>query len=195
MRRAGTTIAADAATSPEVVEATPPPVEVAQATPAPQQATVGGDGVVTAQVILDPSANLQLRQYPDPNSLSLGLAPANTTLVIDGREGRPVALVDGQDPPPEAEDFVDPINSLGEDEDLASDTTWLRVIYAPTHPMAVKSKRGYWHSSWLCAMIKAIYKPSVTYQRLPVTFPVKHAVQNSPLPRFVKILSQREFST
>lgn len=115
----GTDVSED--TAPEVAQ---------QSTPEP--VTVSSDeDTVTARVLLDPSANLQLRQYPSTEALSLGLAPSGTTLIVNGREGRPVALVEGQDPPPEAEDFVDPATQLADEtEDLDPAETWLNVIYS-----------------------------------------------------------------
>jgi hypothetical protein len=111
------TAAATTDASSEVVAATPAPVvELPQ-------------NVITGQVALDPSANLQLRQYPNPDALSLGLAPSGALLVINGREGRPVALVEGQAEPPEAADWVDPVELLGEGEDLDPAQTWLNVTF------------------------------------------------------------------
>jgi uncharacterized protein YgiM (DUF1202 family) len=101
----------------------------AQATSIPVVVTTG-ENVVVGEVALDPSANLQLRQYPRPDALSLGLAPSGTLLIINGREGAPVALVEGQDPPPEAATYVDPVTLLvDEDEDLEPSLTWLNVTY------------------------------------------------------------------
>ena len=115
-------------TAPQPEQAAPP-AQVVQPTPAVPVA-VGGEDVVTARVVLDPSANLQLRQYPSPDALSLGLAPSGTTLEVIAREGRPVALVEGQDPPPEAAEYVDPADFLvDETDDLNPEETWLRVIY------------------------------------------------------------------
>jgi len=134
---AGTiTIAGDTgeATGSEVVTAPPAPEQPAPEQPAPPAATPAppqpsGD-VVTARVLTDPGANLHLRQYPDADALSLGLAPSGTVLEVVGREGGPVALVEGQEPPPEAEDYVDPATLLeDEDADLVPAETWLRVIY------------------------------------------------------------------
>jgi uncharacterized protein YgiM (DUF1202 family) len=107
-------------TAPQATQPAPPQLP---------QTTTDASGV-TARVLLDPSANLQLRQYPRPDALSLGLAPSGTVLEVNGREGRPVALVEGQDPPPEAEDYVDPATLLeDEDDDLNPEETWLNVTY------------------------------------------------------------------
>lgn len=110
---------------------TQPPVVVTEApTPITQPATPIAPNQITARVVLDPGANLQLRQNPSPDALSLGLAPAGATLIVNGREGRPVALVEGQAPPPEAETYEDPIGLLPDDRaDLPSTETWLNVTY------------------------------------------------------------------
>lgn len=100
-----------------------------QATSVPVVVTTEEE-VVVGEVALDPSANLQLRQYPRPDAKSLGLAPSGTFLIINGREGQPVALVEGQDPPPEAATWVDPVTLLvDEDDDLEPSETWLNVTF------------------------------------------------------------------
>lgn len=102
---------------------TPQATSVPVVASVPENATVG-------EVALDPSANLQLRQYPRADAMSLGLAPSGTSLVINGREGRPVALVEGQDPPPEAATWVDPVTLLTDDkQDLNPAETWVNVTY------------------------------------------------------------------
>lgn len=101
--------------------------ETAQATQAP--AVSAPDEVIVGEIALDPSANLNLRQYPNPEALVLGQAPSGAQLIIVGREGIPVALVEGEAPPPEAETFIDPVLELGEGQDLDSTQTWLRVLY------------------------------------------------------------------
>jgi uncharacterized protein YgiM (DUF1202 family) len=107
----------------------PPPSDLlatAVATPAP----VASTNVITGRVLLDPGANLQLRQFPNADALSLGLAPSGTVLIVNGREGAPVALVEGQAPPPEAADWVDPVGLLPDERtDLDPTQTWLRVTY------------------------------------------------------------------
>ncbi|MCB9460062.1 MAG: DUF4397 domain-containing protein [Anaerolineaceae bacterium] len=96
-------------------------------TPAPVQSA----DVVTGRVLLDPGANLHLRQYPSADAFSLGLAPSGTILTVTAREGGPVALVEGEEPPPEAADYVDPATLLeDEDADLIPEETWLRVVYS-----------------------------------------------------------------
>lgn len=104
---------------------------VATAAPAVSQpVTAPADDVVLGEIALDPSANLNLRQYPNATALVLGQAPSGASLTIIGREGAAIALVEGQEPPPEADDFVDPVLELGEGQDLDSTTTWVRVAYS-----------------------------------------------------------------
>jgi len=119
----------DSTDSSEVVESAPQPAAPAQVTtPVPSAAS---EDAVTGRILLDPSANLQLRQFPSVDALSLGLAPSGTVLEVNGREGQPEALVEGQDPPPEAENFVDPATLLAdENSDLDPAQTWLNVTYS-----------------------------------------------------------------
>jgi len=122
-------IAVDFGQSEEVVTAAPTESsEVVVATSVPVVVELPED-VITGEVALDPSANLQLRQYPNPDALSLGLAPSGALLIINGREGRPVALVEGQPEPPEAADWVDPVTLLGEGEDLDPAQVWVNVTF------------------------------------------------------------------
>ena len=88
-------------------------------------------GRITAQVLIDAGANLQLRQYPSSESLSLGLAPANAIFEVVGRVGIPVQLTGLYDPKlqEEIDNYVDPIAELAEDADLVSADTWLNVDY------------------------------------------------------------------
>lgn len=105
-------------------------VTVTEATPEPVVVATIPEDAITARVLLNPGANLQLRQYPSAEAASLGLAPSGSTLVVLGREGAPVALVEGQAPPPEAEDFVDPATLLEDErDDLVAEETWLRVRF------------------------------------------------------------------
>lgn len=119
-------------------------VALAQSTPVPAQPTVApqqlaptqapvtatNTDVIVGRVVLDPGANLQLRQNPNADALSLGLAPSGSELIINGREGAFVALVEGQEPPAEAADFVDPVGLLPDEEtDLDPTQTWLNVTF------------------------------------------------------------------
>ncbi|MGJ3241015.1 MAG: DUF4397 domain-containing protein [Anaerolineae bacterium] len=115
---------------PAPPDTTQPESEV-QPTSAPviSQPVAPSEDVILGEVALDPSSNLNLRQFPSADALVLGQAPSGASLTILGREGMPVALVDGQDPPPEAETYVDPVLDLGEGQDLDPTQTWVRVIY------------------------------------------------------------------
>lgn len=108
------------------VETQPAPTEAAP-TPAPPTAAPT-ESAPTARVLLDPGANLQLRQYPSSQALSLGLAPSGSTLTVVGRQG---AEVPGpfETPDPEATEWVDPASLLGEGEFLDRLETWLFVSY------------------------------------------------------------------
>lgn len=114
--------AAEATTAP--TEAAPAATEVAIATPGPQPT----DAPPTARVLLDPGANLQLRQYPSSQAFSLGLAPAGAVLTVRGRQGAPQLSV-FETPEPEATEWVDPATLLEEREDLPRLETWLFVTY------------------------------------------------------------------
>jgi uncharacterized protein YraI len=121
--------------STEAVEAdepTPEPPIVEQpaivATPAPV--------FPTARIVLDPGANLHLRQYPSSQALSLGLAPSGTVLIVNGREGAPIDPEGNElpvlDEQGEETEWVDPAELLEDDEDrsdLEPSTTWLNIVY------------------------------------------------------------------
>ncbi|MCC6613609.1 MAG: DUF4397 domain-containing protein [Anaerolineae bacterium] len=113
---------------PQIVEAVTPEPQVVQPTLPPATTAPSGP---TARIILDPGANLQLRQYPDRDAFSLGLAPSGTVLAVNGRVGAPAFLPDVATPTlaPEATEYVDPVTLLGEDEDLVAADTWLNVDY------------------------------------------------------------------
>jgi uncharacterized protein YgiM (DUF1202 family) len=110
-----------AATEPavQVVDA---PVQAAQPTAAPAQ------NLPTGRIVLDPGVNLQLRQYPNPQALSLGLAPSGVILTVNGREGAPEPLPNAT-VNPTATAFIDPAESLEPKQDLAPENTWLNVTY------------------------------------------------------------------
>ncbi len=88
------------------------------------------DGPI-ARVNLNRGVNLHLRQYPHSNSLSLGLAPAGTTLIVAGRRG--LTEYYGEEPadePVDLSDFdADPAEELERWQDLEPAETWLFVTY------------------------------------------------------------------
>lgn len=116
--------------TPVLTQAAPPPPQVVVSTPEPVQPALPG-AEFTGQIFnLNPGVNLQLRQYPNTNALSLGLVPPGTTVEIVGREGPPVALVEGDPPPPEAATWVDPAEALEDEfDDLEPTATWLNINY------------------------------------------------------------------
>jgi uncharacterized protein YraI len=119
----------EAPTNLPPVEATPTPTVAVEilAQPTAIPTTTGP----TARVLLDPGANLQLRQYPSREAFSLGLAPSGSVLRVNGRAGAPIPQVGttATPIPPEATEFVDPVTLLAEDEDLDPALTWLNVTY------------------------------------------------------------------
>lgn len=122
-------VVAEATEAPVVaVEPTVAQPTVAAPTPAPVVTTPAGP---TGRVFnLNANANLQLRQYPNSQALSLGTIPSNTILTVNGRAGEIVPLPFSATPlPPEDYEFVDPATLLEEREDLVPEETWLNVTY------------------------------------------------------------------
>ncbi|MDX2139656.1 MAG: DUF4397 domain-containing protein [Chloroflexota bacterium] len=114
----------------QVVQPTAPPAPTVPPA-APTLPPTAAPQFPTARVILDPGANLQLRQYPSRDAFSLGLAPSGTTLIVLGRAGDPALPVGVASPTPDplVTPTVDPVALLPEDEDLNPVDVWLRVIY------------------------------------------------------------------
>ena len=112
---------------PQILPTADPNVVIA---PPVQPTSVGP----TARVVLNPGANLHLRQYPSAEAFSLGLAPSGTVFRVLGREGAPEAPSFFTPTPtpvgaPTPTPFVDPAAGLGEDEDLVPFETWLFVEF------------------------------------------------------------------
>lgn len=123
--------ATDLASSETVTDDTTGSEVAVVATPAP--VVTSGEGVFTARINLNPDANLQLRQYPSSEALSLGLAPSGSALTVIGRRG-PSAYFEGEpaDEPVDLSDFgdEDPADLLeDEDDDLLAEDTWLFVTF------------------------------------------------------------------
>lgn len=141
-------------------------VVVSEATPVP--VVTAEEGVVTARVNLDPGANLQLRQYPSSDSLSLGLAPSGTVLEVIGRRG-PTEYFEGEpaDEPVDLSDFgeVDPAEALeDEDDDLPADT-WLFVTYTTPDGGAI--------NAWVNAQFLQVVDDEGETQRLADLEPIR----------------------
>ncbi len=115
------------ATPAEAVLATAAPVATAApaetvAPPAPTIAPViiPTNAPITGRVFnLNVDANLQLRQYPNANALSLGTVPFGTVLIVNGREGALEDIPRSSTPIPADYNYVDPVSLLTDDkEDL-----------------------------------------------------------------------------
>ncbi len=84
-----------------------------------------------AIVDLEPSARLQLRQYPTSNALSLGLLPGKSDLTVLGRRGLSQYFAgESADLPVDLSGYTaDPAAALYPVEDLRPVDTWLFVMY------------------------------------------------------------------
>jgi len=127
--------------TPDTEISTPDPADVVAVTEIPTvlPPVLAGDELPPAQgrIIVDPGVNLQLRQFPDANALSLGLAPSGTVLAVNGREGAPVDLdgnvVQIEDENGVLTDWVDPVTLLDPEvptADLDPASTWLNITFA-----------------------------------------------------------------
>ncbi len=111
-----------------------PPAAQVEPTPAPviaPPAVLPPAPTYTGRVFnLDPDRNLQLRQYPNVQALSLGVVPFGTVFAVNGREGGLAEIFSSATRIPPDYVFVDPVELL-EDEraDLARDETWLFITY------------------------------------------------------------------
>ncbi len=111
--------------------ATPLTEAVVEPTPVPTVAPAAPAGPTARVFNLDADRNLQLRQYPDSNSLSLGTVPPGTILLLNGRAGAIEEIPFSAIPrPPEDYEFIDPATLLTDPkEDLDPVATWLNVTY------------------------------------------------------------------
>lgn len=139
----GINSAPSAATDEVVVEATEeavateaPVVVEAQPTVAPVTST---DSRPTATLRVNPGVNVQLRNLPSINGTSLGLAPSDAVLFINGRNGEPVFDTNLVTPDPEATPYVDPVTLLGEGQDLDPNETWVYVTYVAPDGTALEA--------------------------------------------------------
>lgn len=108
-----------------------PPVEP---TPAPVIApppVVSAGPAFTGRVFnLDPDRNLQLRQYPNAQALSLGTVPFTTVFTVNGREGELAEILSSATQIPPDYEFTDPVELLEDErDDLVRDQTWLFITY------------------------------------------------------------------
>jgi hypothetical protein len=144
-------------TSEEVVVA-PTPEAVVEVVPT--EAAVISSNFPTGRVLLDPGANLQLRQFPDVDSRSLGLVPSGAVVEILGREGAPVQIegIFSQEIQDQIDNYVDPAEDLPTDEDLDPNNTWVQVSY--TTPDAGEIE------AWVLSQFLDINAPDGRPQRL-----------------------------
>ncbi len=108
----------------------PPPAPTEEPAPVVQDPLTPSEDIYTARVIgINPGANMNLRRTPFTDGEVLGLVPSGSTgLIVLGREGAPFYL-EGVEPPPDEEEWVDPAAFLDEEDDLIPEVTWLFVAY------------------------------------------------------------------
>ncbi|MFZ4812940.1 MAG: DUF4397 domain-containing protein [Phototrophicaceae bacterium] len=156
------TAAPTAAPAEQIVVATPAAAQqVVVATPvAAQQVVVAPVGSPIGTVNLNPGANLQLRQYPDAEALSLGLAPSGSALAVNGREGAPIQIegLFSQELQDQIEAFVDPAEGLDVDSDLDPAQTWINVSYTAPDGGTI--------TAWVLAQFLNVVAPDGEAQRL-----------------------------
>ncbi len=127
------TIAPTVPPLPTVAPVEPTTVPVVPEVAAPTKAPVAATNGPTARVFnLDANANLQMRQYPNSDALSLSTVPPGTVLIVNGREGAITEIPFSATPKPAADyQFVDPASLLTDPKaDLVPQDTWLNVTYA-----------------------------------------------------------------
>ena len=113
-----------------------------------------------AIVNLDPSARLQLRQYPSSDALSLGLLPGRTELIVLGRRGL-TEYYPGEtsDLPVDLSDYsTDPAAALYPVQDLRPADTWLFVMY--------QTEDGGALVGWVNALYLQVFDATAEKQRL-----------------------------
>ncbi|MBK8134604.1 MAG: DUF4397 domain-containing protein [Chloroflexi bacterium] len=121
--------------APTTVEVAAQPTTVPEGQPT-QQVVIANAPTAptlpTARVVLDPGANLQLREYPRSDARSLGLAPNGTVFSVNGRVGAPIDILTGDVIKlPDGTDFVDPVSLLPDEKtDLEPAATWINVTLA-----------------------------------------------------------------
>jgi uncharacterized protein YraI len=121
------TVAAQPAAAPTLE---PLPTIAATLPPAPT-AVPTATGPAGRVFNLNADANLQLRQYPNSEALSLGTVPPGTILLVNGREGA-IADIPFSATPKASADYVftDPASLLTDiKQDLDPETTWLNITY------------------------------------------------------------------
>ncbi len=115
---------------PQPTVAPPPESAPAQPTAIPA-APVSSTGFTARVFNMNADRNLQLRQYPSSDALSLATVPPNTILAVNGRQGAIEPIPNSATPnAPEGYEYVDPASLLTDGkQDLAPDQTWINVSY------------------------------------------------------------------
>lgn len=144
-------------TSSEIVQSTPAP-EGAQPTPQPTTPVTTTTQQPTGRVAVDPGANLQLREYPNSDAKSLGLAPGGSTLTVNGRAGAPVDVDGNVITLPDGTEFVDPAIGLEANQDIEPADTWLNVSFNTGDGGSI--------TAWVSAFYLDVRAPDGTAQRL-----------------------------
>jgi uncharacterized protein YraI len=156
--------------APAVVTEAPAVVTEAPTNPPVLPVELTEEPKPTARILLDPGVNLQLRQYPSSQALSLGLAPAGSIVTVNGRAGDLAANEDGTVTIPlplqdtfGAEDFVyvDPVTLLDPEvpnADLAPEATWVNITF--------NTPDGGQVDAWTVALYLAITAPNGDRQLL-----------------------------
>ena len=132
----------------------------------PSLAEGGEASIPTARVVLDPDANLHLRQYPSVQAQSLGLAPSGADLIVLGRRGPAEYRGESVDL---SDLTTDPAEGLEQNADLSPADTWLYVAY-PTPDGGVIT-------AWVTALYLQVLDAAGEKQRLA---DLEMALQNQP---------------
>lgn len=157
--------------SPDEAEVDAEPVTITDLQPATETDAPGETDLSIVQgpslvlgpyaiVDLDPSARLQLRQYPSKDALSLGLLPGDISLVVLGRRGMTVYYPgEVADMPIDLSDYdSDPAATLYPAQDLRPADTWLFVMYQTIDGGALLG--------WVNALYLRVYDEVGEQQRL-----------------------------
>jgi uncharacterized protein YgiM (DUF1202 family) len=141
-------------TSSEVVAATPAPTAAVAvvATPAPSGT------LPTARIAVDPDANLQLREYPNSDARSLGLAPGGSSVTVNGRQGAPIDINGNVITLPDGTEFVDLAEGLDKNQDIETASTWLNVSFTTADGGTI--------TAWVNAFYLDVRAPDGKAQRL-----------------------------
>lgn len=145
--------------TPQTEVVTAPETQPQATQPAPIIVSTAAPQFPTARVVLDPTANLQLREYPRSDALSLGLAPSGSILQVNGREGAPIDIEGNPIPNEDGTDYVDPAELLeSERDDLTPSQTWLNITFATPDGGAI--------IAWVNAQFLDVRAPDGDPQRL-----------------------------